>query len=111
MLAEGHDFFALGTFDVSPDGRWLAYSTDFSGDERFTLRVKDLRPGEVLADEVPDMFYGSAWSADGGTLFYLTVDEAWRPYRVWRHAVGTSAGRRRGRLRGDGRAVLGRSSS
>ncbi|MFY1673826.1 S9 family peptidase [Plantactinospora sp. WMMB334] len=90
-LAQGHDFFALGTFDVSPDGRWLAYSTDFAGDERFTLRVKDLSTGEVLADEVPDTFYGSAWSADGSTLFYLTVDESWRPYRVWRHAVGTPA--------------------
>jgi oligopeptidase B len=88
-LAEGHDFFALGTFDVSPDGRWLAYSTDFAGDERFTLRVKDLSTGEVLPDEVPDAFYGSAWSADGSTLFYLTVDEAWRPYRVWRHSIGT----------------------
>src|SRR5687768_1033912 len=29
-LAEGHEFFALGTFDVSPDGRLLAYSTDFA---------------------------------------------------------------------------------
>jgi oligopeptidase B len=90
-LAEGHDFFALGTFDISPDGRWLAYSTDFDGDERFTLRVKDLSTDEVLGDEVPDTFYGSAWSADGSTLFYLTVDESWRPYRVWRHAVGTPA--------------------
>ncbi|GIG91070.1 S9 family peptidase [Plantactinospora endophytica] len=90
-LAQGHDFFALGAFDVSPDGRWLAYSTDFAGDERFTLRVKDLQTGEVLADEVPDTFYGSAWSADGSTLFYLTVDESWRPYRVWRHTVGSPA--------------------
>ena len=92
VLADGHDFFALGTFDVSPDGRRLAYSVDFAGDERFTLHVKDLVTGEVLADEVPNVFYGSAWSADGSTLFYLTVDEAWRPYRVWRHVVGTPAG-------------------
>jgi oligopeptidase B len=91
QLAEGHDFFALGTFDISPDGRRLAYSTDFSGDERFTLRIKDLGTGELLPDEVPDTFYGTAWSADGSMLFYLTVDDAWRPYRVWRHAVGTPA--------------------
>ncbi|MEV0903151.1 S9 family peptidase [Actinoplanes sp. NPDC049802] len=89
-LAEGKDFFALGTFDVSPDGRWLAFSTDFAGDERFTLRVKDLTTGEVLADEIPDAFYGSAWSADGSELFYITVDEAWRPCRVWRHTIGTT---------------------
>jgi oligopeptidase B len=90
-LAEGKDFFALGTFDVSPDGNWLAYSTDFDGDERFTLRVKNLATGEVLADEVPDTFYGSAWSADGSALFYITVDDAWRPHRVWRHTVGKPA--------------------
>ncbi|RKF27882.1 S9 family peptidase [Micromonospora globbae] len=89
VLADGHDFFALGAFDVSPDGRWLAYSTDFSGDERFTLRVKDLATGELLPDEVPGTFYGTAWSADASVLFYVTVDEAWRPYRVWRHVIGS----------------------
>ncbi|MET8906288.1 S9 family peptidase [Micromonospora sp. NPDC004551] len=88
-LAEGHDFFSLGAFDVSPDGRWLAYSTDFSGDERFTLRIKDLQTGEALPDEIPDTFYGTAWSNDASTLFYVTVDDAWRPNRVWRHTVGT----------------------
>ncbi|HEY3871525.1 MAG TPA: S9 family peptidase [Actinocrinis sp.] len=88
-LAEGHGFFALGTFDVSPDGGLLAYSVDFAGDERFTLKIKDLRTGAELADEIPNTGYGSAWSLDGSTLFYLTVDEAWRPYRVHRHAVGT----------------------
>ena len=91
LAAAGHEFFAMGTFDVSPDGNLLAYSTDFTGDERFTLRIKDLRTGELLADEVADTAYGSAWSADGSVLFYLTVDEAWRPHRVWRHTVGTKA--------------------
>ncbi|XVV12972.1 S9 family peptidase [Actinoplanes sp. CA-131856] len=90
-LAEGKDFFALGTFDVSPDGTRLAYSTDFEGDERFTLKIKDLRTGEVFPDEVPDTSYGTAWSADGSALFYITVDDAWRPYRVWRHTVGRAA--------------------
>ncbi|MFI7602877.1 S9 family peptidase [Actinoplanes sp. NPDC049681] len=91
QLAEGKDFFALGTFDVTPDGNRLAYSVDFDGDERFVLKVKDLRTGETLADEIPDTFYGSAWSADGSTLFYITVDDAWRPHRVWRHTVGQPA--------------------
>jgi oligopeptidase B len=90
-LAQGHDFFSLGAFDVSPDGRWLAYSTDFAGDERFTLQIKDLSTGEVLPDRIPDTYYGTAWSADASTLFYLTVDEAWRPHRVWRHVMGTDA--------------------
>ena len=87
-LADGREYFQLGAFDVSPDGHWLAYSTDFSGDERFTLKIKNLRTGEVLADEIDGTYYGSAWSGDGSTLFYLTVDEAWRPDKVWRHLVG-----------------------
>ncbi|WP_426508598.1 S9 family peptidase [Dactylosporangium sp. McL0621] len=91
-LAGDSEYFALGTFDLSVDGHLLAYSTDFSGDERFTLRIKDLRTGEDRPDVIENAFYGSAWSADGSTLFYITVDDAWRPNRVWRHAMGTAAG-------------------
>jgi len=87
--ATGHEFFALGTFDVTADGHLLAYSVDTTGAERFTLRCKDLRTGVVLDDEVPDTFYSSAWSLDGAVLFYVTVDESWRPFRVWRHRLGT----------------------
>jgi oligopeptidase B len=89
QLAEGKAFFSLGALAVSPDEKRLAYSTDFAGDERYTLRIKDLVSGEMLPDEVPDTHYGCAWSLDGSVLFYTTVDEAWRPNRVWRHIVGT----------------------
>ncbi len=90
-LAVGHDFFSLGLFRTSPDQRWLAYSTDFSGNERYTIRIKDLATGAMLPDEIPDTYAGGAWSLDGSTLFYTTVDDAWRPYRVWRHRIGTPA--------------------
>jgi oligopeptidase B len=91
-LAVGHDFFSLGAFRSSPDQRWLAYSTDLVGNERFTIRIKDLETGQTLPDEIPDTFAGCAWSLDASALFYVTVDAAWRPYRVWRHRVGTPAG-------------------
>jgi oligopeptidase B len=90
-IAGDSPFFSLGAFSVSPDGRLLAYSTDFAGDERFTLRIKNLETGQTAADEIPDTFYGCAWSKDASALFYVTVDAAWRPYRVWRHMVGTPA--------------------
>jgi oligopeptidase B len=88
-VAGASEFFSIGAFDVSPDGSKLAYSADMTGDERFTLRVKDLQTGQLEPDEIPDTFYGSAWSADGTALFYLTVNDVWRPYRVWRHLLGT----------------------
>jgi oligopeptidase B len=90
-LAAGAGFFALGAYQPSPDWRWLAYSTDFSGDERFTIRIKDPATGALLPDEIPGTYYGCSWSLDGSVLFYVTVDDAWRAYRVWRHRLGTPA--------------------
>jgi oligopeptidase B len=91
VLAEGLDFFALGAFSLSHDGNLLAYSVDSSGDERYTLRIKDLRTGELLADEVAGAAPGATWSLDGTHIFYQTVDESWRPDTVWRHRVGTGS--------------------
>ena len=90
-LAGDSPYFALGTFSVSPDQRMLAYSTDYDGSEKYTLRIKDLQTGEVRPDEVPGTYYGTAWSRDGSTIFYTTVDAAMRPHKVWRHRLGTDA--------------------
>ncbi|WP_454860922.1 S9 family peptidase [Promicromonospora soli] len=87
--AEGYDFFALGSLDVSDDGARLLYATDTAGDERYTLRVRDLATGEDLGDEVRETAPGALFAPDGEHIFYLTVDEAWRPWRVWRHRLGT----------------------
>ncbi len=88
QLAGDKPYFSLGAFSVSPDGSKLAYSTDYAGDERYTMRFKDLVTGEIAADEIPGTYYGAAWSKDGSALFYVTVDDAWRPYRIWRHLIG-----------------------
>ncbi len=89
--AQDEEFFSLGAFDVTPAGDRLAYAVDTTGDERFDLRVKDLTSGEVVDDAVRGIGYGTAWSADGGHLFYVRVDDAWRPHQVWRHRVGAPA--------------------
>lgn len=88
--ADGHDFFALGSLDVSDDGTRLLYATDTAGDERYTLRVRDLTTGDDLEDEVRDTAPGALFAPDGEHIFYLTVDDAWRPWRVWRHRLGTA---------------------
>ncbi|MBC7558033.1 MAG: S9 family peptidase, partial [Dermatophilaceae bacterium] len=88
--AEGHEFFSLGAFSVSDDENLLAWSVDTTGDERYTIRIKDLRTGEVLGDEITGASAGATWSAGTSHLFYTTVDDAWRPHRVWRHALGAT---------------------
>jgi oligopeptidase B len=89
-LAEGHDFFSLGGTSVSPDTHLLAYSTDTTGDERFTVRVKDLQTGRLEDDEITGVLGGVTWSRDNRDLYYTTVDESWRPDKVWRHRLGTA---------------------
>jgi oligopeptidase B len=90
-LAGDADFFALGAFSVTPDHRLLAYSTDYDGDEVFTLRFRDLDTGEDLADEIPGVSYGATWANDGATVFYTVLNEAKRPWRLYRHHLGTPA--------------------
>lgn len=85
------DFYALGGLQVSPDHALLAFSEDMDGGERFTLRVKDIASGEILDDEITETIGAPIWSADGKTLFYVLLDEHWRPYQVKAHRLGTPA--------------------
>ncbi len=88
--AEGHEFFSLGSFEVTTDGHRMLYGVDVAGDERYTVRVRDLVTGEQLPDEIPDTFAGATFSPDGRFIVYTTVDDAWRPDTVWLHELGTS---------------------
>ncbi len=87
--AEGHEFFSLGSFEISTDGDRMLYGVDVAGDERYTLRVRDLTSGEDLGDEIPGTFAGATFSPDGRFVVYTTVDDAWRPDTVWLHEIGT----------------------
>jgi oligopeptidase B len=91
VLAGDHDYFALGAFDVTPDHSVLAYSVDFTGGERYTLRFRDLTTGDDLPDVIEDITYGLAWADDLRTCFYVRPDDAMRPHEVWRHVLGTPA--------------------
>lgn len=89
VLAEGHGYFALGGFAVSPDHRLLAYSTDVTGGERYELRFRDLDAAVDLPDVVPNTSYGLAWFDDARTILYVRPDAAMRPWQVWSHELGT----------------------
>lgn len=88
--AAAHPFFSLGAFTVSRRGDLLAYAVDNSGDERHTLRFRDLVTGADLPDTIDGVHYGAVWTADGSGVFYVEADEAWRPYLVRRHDLGST---------------------
>lgn len=90
-LAREHDYFDLGYVERSPDENVVAYAADIDGSELHTLRFRDLARGVDLEDTINGVYYGSAWSADSKTFFYVKPDAAMRPYQVWRHRLGTRA--------------------
>jgi oligopeptidase B len=85
----GGGYLDLGVREISPDGRLLAYSVDFDGDELYQLRIRDLARGTDLPERIEGTYYGLAWSADSRSLLYVVTDAQYRAHEVWRHVLGT----------------------
>ena len=90
-LAEGHEYFSLGDISVSECGRYIAYSTDTSGGERYTVEVLDTATGQLLPDRIEDVNTSLIWAADDTVLVYGRANEQWRVDRVFAHRMGTDA--------------------
>ena len=86
-LSEGLEFFRLGTLSISNNGSLAAYSTDTTGEERYTLVVKNLETGALLSDEITDMRGSVTWSPDDSFFFYAAQGETFRTYQVRRHLL------------------------
>lgn len=90
-IAQTEKYVRLGNFVVSPDHRLLAYGLETSGDETYTIFVKDLATGNLLPDRIENTYYGLEWTNDAQSLLYVTLDSAKRPYQCWRRRLGTAA--------------------
>jgi oligopeptidase B len=89
-LAAGHDYCDIGALQVSPNQQLAAYTVDTTGGEVYTLYVKDLKTGELLPDVVPEMSGALVWANDNRTIFYSTLDDTKRPFRLYRHVLGSN---------------------
>lgn len=87
-LARGNEFFSVDVVKPSPDNRYLAYLADVDGSERHTAFFKDLASNELLP-ETMNMVQDIEWANDGRTCFYSVLDGEFRPYKVYRHVLGT----------------------
>ncbi|MET4897708.1 S9 family peptidase [Sphingomonadaceae bacterium jetA1] len=89
-LAEGKEYFRLGAFSISNNGRYLAYAIDDNGSERFEVRVKDLTTGEHLPDVIPGMLSEIVWVADDSGFLYGVANAQWRTDNARFHRLGTA---------------------
>jgi len=89
-LAQGHNYYNIGDWDVSPDNQLLAYAEDTNGRRQYVVRVKNLATGEVYADTVPGVSANLVWADDNRTLFYVENDPSTLlTKRVKKHVLGT----------------------
>lgn len=91
-LAEGHEFFNMSSFSISPDNKLAAFSVDTVSRRKYTLQIKNLETREVLPDKVDNTAGNSVWADDNRTLFYSKQDDVTlRSDRVFKHFLGSQA--------------------
>lgn len=88
-LAKPYDYYDVSGLSVSPNNQLLAYGEDTVSRRIYTIRFKDLETGEMLEDNIPNVTGSAIWANDNKTLFYTIKDEALRPYKVFKHVLGT----------------------
>ncbi|TCT25191.1 S9 family peptidase [Thermomonas haemolytica] len=89
-LAAGHAYFSIGSYEVSPDGRLLAWTEDTSGRRQYVIRTRELDSGTLLPEAVAGVAPDLVWAADARTLLYIENDpETLLTVRVKAHVAGT----------------------
>ncbi|WP_334125165.1 S9 family peptidase [Empedobacter brevis] len=89
IMAEGHSYYQLGGISMAPNNQLVSFGVDNVSRRIYTIQIKDLISGEILADKIENTTGSSVWAADNKTLFYTRKDETLRAYQIWKHRLGT----------------------
>lgn len=93
ILAAAHEFYDLGSYEVSPDHSLVAYTEDTVSRGEYVLRIKNLATGELFPESIPRVSTEIAWGNDNLTFHYVKLQEGTLiPYQVYRHTLGTAVG-------------------
>lgn len=89
-LAKPFDFYNLGTYEVSPNNKILAFSEDTLSRRIYDVKFKNLETGELYDDVIPNSSGNIVWANDNQTVFYTTKDkQTLRSFKVFKHKLGT----------------------
>lgn len=88
-MASGKDFYDVGSFSVSVDNQWAAFSEDALGRRIYTILVKNLETGDFLEDIIENTTGKTVWANDNLHFFYIRKDETLRAFQIFRHKIGT----------------------
>ena len=85
-----HEYMDLGAIKATPDHKVLGYALDTDGSENYAIYFKDLASGALInTDTIPKAAGGFVWTNDSEAVYYTTLDCIHRPYKVFRHVLGS----------------------
>ena len=91
-MAKGHSFFQMGGMSVSPDNKWLIFSSDVVGRRIYSIQILNLENHKLLSDKIENTDGGMTWANDNATIFYTTQDKiTLRSDKVFKHKLGADA--------------------
>lgn len=88
-LAEGHEFYSVYDREISRDNQWLAYAEDTTGGRQCRGQFYNLVTKTYSPEKLKDISGEFVWANDSRTVYYVTNDHTVRPYKVWKHVLGT----------------------
>ncbi|KRD58283.1 protease 2 [Flavobacterium sp. Root935] len=89
-MAKGHAYFKLGGLSISPDNKFASFGVDIVGRRIYTIQIKNLETGEILADKIESVTGASVWANDNNTIFYVRQDQVTlRADKVFKHKLNT----------------------
>ncbi len=88
QLAQGHSFYQVGGRSISPNNKLLVFGEDTVSRRIYTLRFRDIESGQFLDDQIENTTGSAVWASDN-TVYYTKRDPALRPFKIFRHILGT----------------------
>ncbi len=90
ILSKDLAYFAIGSTNVSPNNKMIAYGEDTLSRRIYSIRFKNLTTGEYLVDVLEGTTGSTAWAKDNKTVFYTKKDPGTlREFQIFRHILGT----------------------
>jgi oligopeptidase B len=91
QMAEGHDYFSVSGFDISPDNKLLAFGQDTVSRRQYTLYVKNLETGEITLQVKTGTNGNPVWASDNKTFFYVKNNpQTLLTEKIEKHTIGSS---------------------
>ncbi|MGB0934112.1 MAG: S9 family peptidase [Lishizhenia sp.] len=88
--AKEHSFYALASWELSPNNEITALAEDFIGRRKYQITFRNNADNTFFDDKIIDVDGSVVWSNDNKTVYYVKKDPVTlREFQVYKHTLGT----------------------